>query len=100
MVVIAPFMQPRSAVGRPRMTDLREVWNAIQYTAATGCQWAQLPKEFPPFTTVQYYFYQLRDSGVLGINETLVAASRALSDRNAGADSRCPSRLRMGRVIW
>lgn len=60
--------------------DLREVWDAIQYMAATGRQWAQLPKEFPPFTTVQYYFYQLRDSGVLDvINETLVAAARLLS---------------------
>lgn len=38
---------------------MRAVWNAIQYIASTGCQWAQLPKEFPPFTTVQYYFYQL-----------------------------------------
>jgi transposase len=28
------------------------VWNAIQYRAATGCQWALLPKDFPPFTTV------------------------------------------------
>lgn len=80
--LIAPFMPPRSKLGRPRLTNLREVWNAIQYMAATGCQWAQLPKEFPPFTTVQYYFYQLRDSGVLDvINETLVAASRLLSGR-------------------
>ena len=23
------------------------------------CQWAMLPKDFPPFTTVQYYFYRL-----------------------------------------
>lgn len=36
---------------------LRAVWDAIQYMAATGCQWAMLPKDFPPFTTVQYYFY-------------------------------------------
>ena len=50
--------------------------------AATGCQWTQLPKEFPPFTTVQYYFYQLRDSGVLDLmNETLTMASRLLSGR-------------------
>jgi len=82
--LIEPFMPPPSKVGRPRRTDMREVWNAIQYMAATGCQWAQLPKEFPPFTTVQYYFYQLRDSGVLDvINETLVAAARLLGGRKA-----------------
>ena len=22
----------------------------MEYIAATGCQWAQLPKDFPPFT--------------------------------------------------
>lgn len=63
---------------------MRAVWNAIQYMAATGCQWAMLPKDFPPFTTVQYYFYRLRDSGLLDIlNEALVAASRLISGRTA-----------------
>lgn len=42
-----------------------------------------LPKDFPPFTTVQYYFYLLRNSGLLDIlNETLVAASRLVSGRS------------------
>jgi putative transposase of IS4/5 family DUF4096 len=63
--LIEPFMPPRSKVGRPRETDMRAVWSAIQYIAATGCQWVMSPKDFPPFTTVQYYFYQLRDCGVL-----------------------------------
>jgi len=50
--------------------------------ATTGCQWAMLPKDFPPFTTVQYYFYRLRDSGLLDLlNEALVGASRVLSGR-------------------
>jgi transposase len=63
---------------------MREVWNAIQYLAATGCQWAMLPKDFPPVTTVQHYFYRLRDSGALEIvNEALVAAARVLSGREA-----------------
>lgn len=80
--LVAPFMPERSRVGRPRRTPMRAVWNAIQYIVATGCQWAQLPKDFPPFTTVQYYFYKLRDSGVLDlINEALAAASRLMSGR-------------------
>jgi len=82
--LIKPFMPTRSKVGRPRRTRMRAVWDAIQYIAATGCQWAQLPKDFPPFTTVQYYFYKLRDSGVLDlINEALASASRLLSGRQA-----------------
>jgi transposase len=25
------------------------------YMVRTGCQWRQLPREFPPYTTVQHY---------------------------------------------
>ncbi len=82
--LVEPFMPPTSKVGRPRRTEMRSVWDAIQYIAATGCQWAMLPKDFPPFTTVQYYFCGLRDSGLLDIlNEALVGASRVLSGREA-----------------
>lgn len=51
--LIAPFMPPRSRVGRPRRTSMCAIGNAIQYSATTGCQWAMLPRDFPPFTTVQ-----------------------------------------------
>lgn len=55
----------QAGLGRPRTTDLREVMNAILYIATTGCQWVQLPKDFPPYSTVQRYFYDWRDSGLL-----------------------------------
>ena len=32
------------------------------YMAPTGCQWRQLPKDFPPVSTVQRYFYEGRDN--------------------------------------
>ena len=82
--LVAPFMPEPKALGRPRETDLRTVWNAIQYIGATGCQWAMLPRDFPPFTTVQYYFYQMRDSGALdALNDTLAEAARLASGREA-----------------
>ena len=30
--------------------------NAIMYLVKTGCQWRMLPKDFPPYNTVLYYF--------------------------------------------
>lgn len=82
--LIAPFMPAPSKVGRPRKWQMREIWDAIGYLAAAGCQWATLPKDFPPFTTVQHYFYRLRDSGMLDlINEALVMAARMLDGRDA-----------------
>ncbi|MCI0434053.1 MAG: transposase, partial [Gemmatimonadetes bacterium] len=56
--VIAPHLPPPSRRGRPRTTDLRAVVGAIFYIAQTGCQWRLLPKDFPPYTTVQRYFYR------------------------------------------
>ncbi len=53
-------------MGRPRKTDLRSVFDAIWYIHSTGCQWRALPGEYPPFSTVQNYFYGWRRSGVPG----------------------------------
>ena len=48
--------------GRPRQVDLREVINAIFYLNKTGCQWRYLPKDFPPYTLVSYYYHKWVDS--------------------------------------
>lgn len=82
--LIASLLPGPKPVGRPRFSNLREVVNAILYMASTGCQWRMLPKEFPPFTTVQNYFYAWRDAGVLrAINNTLVMDARELEGREA-----------------
>jgi len=98
--VVRPLLRRTSRVGRPRKHKARTLWNAIQYIAATGCQWAQLPKDFPPpqpfhrcyaspepwaappFTTVQYHFYRMRNNGLLDvINAVLVAWVRVAAGR-------------------
>jgi transposase len=82
--LIEPLMPPRKSTGRPRTTDLRDVMDAILYMASTGCQWAMLPNDFPPPSTVQRYFYDWRSSGLLeGINHHLVMAARELEGREA-----------------
>ena len=82
--LIAPFMPARKRVGRPRSTNLRDVMDAILYMASTSCQWAMLPNDFPPPSTVQRYFYDWRDSGLLTvINHHLVMAARELEGREA-----------------
>jgi transposase len=61
--LIACRLPPRRRLGRPREVDLRKVLQAILYILSTGCQWRALPKEFPPYSTVQGYFYAWRDTG-------------------------------------
>ena len=83
--LIAPLMPPRKKIGRPRTTDLRHVMDAVMYMASTGCQWAMLPNDFPPPSTVQRYFYDWRSNGLLeSINHHLVMAARELEGREAG----------------
>jgi transposase len=82
--LIEPLMPPPSPIGRPRTTDLRAVVEAILYMAATGCQWRLLPKDFPPYSTVQGYFYEWSRSGLfMSINHTLVMDAREKAGREA-----------------
>lgn len=82
--LIEPFMPEASKIGRPRTTDLRAVVEAILYMAATGCQWRQLPKDFPPYSTVQNYFYPWSREGLwFKINHALVMVSRELMGHEA-----------------
>ena len=82
--IIAPLLPPARSTGRPRTTDLRAVMDAVLYMASSGCQWCLLPKDFPPPSTVQRYFYDWRDSGLLAtINHHLVMAVRELEGREA-----------------
>jgi putative transposase len=71
-----------SRIGRPREVELRVVANAMLYILATGCQWRALPKDFPPYSTVQYYFYTWRDRQIWRrINRVLVGLVRVAAGR-------------------
>jgi putative transposase len=81
-VVVAALLPGPRPGGRPRTTKLRDVMEAILYMASSGCQWRMLPKEFPPVSTVQGYFYAWRDMGLWpAINEVLVGWARILEFR-------------------
>src|SRR5205807_4746776 len=83
-VLIEPHMPAAKRLGRPRETELRAVLDAILYIARTGCQWRMLPKDFPPFTTVQGYFYDWRDDGLFEkINFALLLQARQAAGREA-----------------
>jgi transposase len=82
--VIAPHMPAAKRLGRPRETELRAVVDAILYLARSGCQWRMLPKDFPPFTTVQGYFYDWRDDGLFEkINFEVLLQTREVAGREA-----------------
>lgn len=54
--LIRGYFEQRRAFGRPLKYSRRQIVNALLYITKTGCQWRQLPRDFPPFTTVYNYF--------------------------------------------
>ncbi len=82
--VIARLLPRPKRKGRSRTTALRAVLNAIFYMARTGCQWRMVPKDFPPRSTVQGYFYRWRADGTLRtINHHLLMKAREAAGREA-----------------
>ena len=59
------------------------------YILSTGCQWASLPKDLPPRSTVNDYFRRWDDDGTLGrIHHALYVKCRELADREASPPPR------------
>ena len=54
--IVESMLPKQGPLGRPRETDLREVFNAIQYVLATGCQWRALPGDFRPIRRLSTTF--------------------------------------------
>lgn len=80
--LVAPLLPPPKTTGRPRRTAMRDILDAILYIASTGCAWRMLPNDFPPVSTVRYYFYRWRDDGIFEMtNHLLVVMARELLGR-------------------
>ncbi len=81
-LLIKPHMLGQPKRGRRRTTDLQAVMNAVFYLLHTGCQWALLLKDFPPSSTVHYYFKRFADDGTLDrVHEALYVQTRQLEGR-------------------
>ena len=69
---------------RKRKYDLRKILDAIFYLLVTGCQWRNLPKDFPKWQLVYYYFSKWRDEELfLYINDMLIEKTRISSNKPA-----------------
>jgi transposase len=76
--LIEPLLPPERSISR------RSLINGILYVLTTGCQWRQLPKDFPPKSTTHDYFVELQCTGVLTrIHHALYAEVRVLEGRAA-----------------
>jgi transposase len=80
--LIEPFMPRQPRLGRRRKTSLQAVMDAIFYLLQSGCQWALLPHDFPPESTVYHYFKRFcRDGTWRRIHDALYCRTRQLEGR-------------------
>ena len=75
--IVGPMLPPAKPGGRPRKTDVRRVLEGIFYVIRTGCQWRNLPHDFPKWDTVYWYFKVWREAGlIMKISQKLVKLVR------------------------
>jgi putative transposase len=80
---LEPHLPGPKRCGRPWVHPRRAILDAIFYLVRTGCQWRALPREYPPWSTVHYWFRRWRLDGT---RERLNGALRERLRVRAGRD--------------
>ena len=82
--LIAPLIPPAKPGGNKRTVNEREIVNGVMYILSTGCQWAALPRDLPPRSTVNDYFRRWDHDGTLDrIHHALYVRCREQAGREA-----------------
>jgi putative transposase len=78
------YVPPPNKRGRPKTHTTREILNAIFYVLKSGCTWRLVPRNFPPWETVYWWFRRWRIDGTFErLNTALRERLRTRLGRNA-----------------
>ena len=61
---IEPLL-PQKKKTKPPVWTKREILDSIFYQLKNGCNWCDLPKNLPPYSTVFWHYKQWRAEGVI-----------------------------------
>ena len=62
---LLPEILPPKKSTRPLEWSYREIIDGILYRLKNGCNWADLPKDLPPYSTVYWHYKQWRAAGAI-----------------------------------
>ncbi len=80
--LIKPLFEKENRGRHLRVHNKRKLVNAVLYLNKTGCQWRQLPHDFPKYTTVSSFYQRAVKSGLWEkIRGLLVVKSRLQAGR-------------------
>lgn len=63
-VIVEPLLPQKKKTRPPKWTK-RQILDGIFYQLKNGCNWSDLPKDLPPYSTVFWHYKQWRATGVL-----------------------------------
>ena len=82
--LVEPLIPPAKRGGNKRTVNLRAVVDGLMYILGTGCQWAAIPKDLAPRSTVHDYFSLWTWDGTLGrLHHALYVRCREQAGREA-----------------
>jgi len=82
--LVGPLIPPAKRGGNKCSVDVREVVNGLLHIFSTGCQWAAIPKDLAPRTTVHGYLGLWEWDGTLErIHHALYVLCREQAGREA-----------------
>jgi transposase len=61
--IIEPLL-PKKKQTRPPTWTKRQILDGILYQLKNGCNWRDMPRDLPPFSTVYRYYKEWKDTGV------------------------------------
>ena len=62
--IIEPLL-PKKKRTKPPTWSKREILNGVLYQLKNGCNWCDLPRDLPPYSTVFWHYKQWRRQGVI-----------------------------------
>jgi transposase len=62
--IIEPLL-PKKKKTCPTKWSKRQILDGIFYQLKNGCNWGDLPKDLPPYSTVFWHYKQWRGEGVI-----------------------------------
>ena len=89
--MVKPLLPKPGRLGRPPRYGQREMVNTIVQVVRSGCTWRMVPKDFPHWRLVYYYFAKWQALGVWQrLNDTL--RDRARLQAGKKSSDRCEHR--------
>jgi transposase len=80
--IVEPLLPQKKKTKPPKWTK-RQILDGIFYQLKNGCNWGDLPKDLPPYSTVFWHYKQWRTDGVIEkIMSDLHAQTRAQVKKN------------------